>query len=164
MSEDLIILIIVVIIWCGLPFSFLVYLAFDYQIKVKNKEYRKLKKVKYYRDIPCDGSIYKALFLINIYKMKKFAYVPNLFSALILKFACEDRIGIDKNNIILKNQSSFENEIEEEVYAFLKRMSINNVVTKENLNICCKNNYSYFCKLRRKLDECGEQKYIQEKK
>lgn len=164
MGKDWIIFVITVIICYGLPFSFLVYLAFDYQIKVKNKEYRKLENVKYYRDIPCDGCIYKTLFLINVYKMKKFTYVPNLFSALILKFVCEDRIGIDKHNIILKNKDGFDNKIEEEVYKFLKRMAINNVVSKANLNICCKNNYSYFCKLRRKLNEYGEQKYIKENK
>lgn len=101
-------------------------------------------KVEYFRDIPCNGDIYRAYFIINLYNLNN-SSESSLLGAVLLKWINEDKIefvevpskvlGLKSKAIYLKQgeKKKFSNEYEQKLYSILLNVSKNGVLEKNEL-------------------------------
>ncbi len=117
-------------------------LILDIKVGKKGKKINS-KKVEYFRDIPCNGDIYRAYFIINLYNLN-----PSnnyLIGAIILKWINENKVelvdvpskmlGKKNKAIYLKQgeQKRFDNEYEIKLYKILLDASRNGLLEKNEL-------------------------------
>lgn len=129
--------------------------------KEKNKGYAKEKKrlprnPDYYRDIPCNGNIFKVYYLGYIYGIVK--NKTDLLGAIILKWIREGRVQTQKIETgtfrikeettikLLNRDEQFENVKEQKLYNMLYEASGDGVLEKKEFEKWCKGKYSKILK------------------
>ena len=129
--------------------------------KEKNKGYAKEKKrlprnPDYYRDIPCNGNIFRAYYVGYIYGIVK--NKTDLLGAIILKWIREGRVQTQKIETgtfrikeettikLLNRDEQFENVKEQKLYNMLYEASGDGVLEKKEFERWCKGKYSKILK------------------
>jgi len=121
---------------------------FDYGNLDKNN----LKNVEYFRDIPCNGDIFRAYYVAYKYGLIKDK--TDLLGAIILKWVKESLITIEqkqsgtvfkKENMIVVlnkiNENNFINQREKELFKMLTTASIDGYLESKEFEIWCKKSY-----------------------
>ena len=119
------------------------------------KDLPALKKVEYYRDIPCNNDIYRAYWVITQYKIKDKR--NGLLGAIILNWIKDGKATITKtrkglfsfkdNNyaIDLSEVVDGANEVENKLIKALKEASrYNEILEAKEFEKWCKKNYTFF--------------------
>ena len=129
--------------------------------KEKNKGYAKEKKrlprnPDYYRDIPCNGNIFRAYYVGYIYGIVK--NKTDLLGAIILKWIREGRVQTQKIETgtfrikeettikLLNRDEQFENVKEQKLYNMLYEASGDGVLEKKEFEKWCRGKYSKILK------------------
>lgn len=117
------------------------------------KEKNKISKdVPYYRDIPCDGNIFKAYFISYYYGIMK--KKTDLLGAIILKWLKEGKVKtkqietgfirkkMDTAIALLDKNTIFEDSREQELFNMLYEASGDGILEKKEFEKWCKGKYS----------------------
>lgn len=123
---------------------------------INNKKINK-REVPYYRDIPCNKDIYYTNTLVNlnnnIFKSYK---ETNILGAIILKWVKDGKIRFIKNNkdnsIDLTLKPIFDNTLEKELFNVMYKASIDGILEVKELEKWCKNNYTKFFSLFKRMN------------
>ena len=126
---------------------------------INNKKISK-KDTPFFREIPCNKDIYYANSLI---KLNNFGYKEsNIFGAIILKWVKENKISFknEKKGIFNKNTSSidltmnpvFDYEYEKELFDIMYEASKDGILETKEFERWCRNNYSEFFDLFKKIE------------
>lgn len=111
------------------------------------------KDINYFRDIPCNGDIFKAYYICYQYNLLK--NKTDVLGAIILKWLKDGVIRIEqkeKNGIFKKEDTviilnetditQIENVKENELFKMLKEASIDGILENKEFEKWCKNSYS----------------------
>ena len=129
---------------------------------INNKVINK-KNTNFYRDIPCNKDIYYANTLTNLNKNIFNSYKEtNIFGAIILKWVKEEKIkfitstsGIfnkETSSIDLTLNPSFDNPLEKELFDIMYTASKDGILETKELEKWCKNNYTKFFDLFKRIN------------
>lgn len=129
---------------------------------INNKVINK-KNTSFYRDIPCNKDIYYANTLTNLNKNIFNSYKEtNIFGAIILKWVKEEKIkfitttsGIfnkETSSIDLTLNPSFDNPLEKELFDIMYTASKDGILETKELEKWCKNNYTKFFDLFKRIN------------
>lgn len=120
--------------------------------KIRLKVKKMSKNVPYYRDIPCDGDIFRINYIANIYGIinKK----TNILGAIILKWLKNSLIRIEQkesekifkqgNTVIILNETDtnlIESDIEKRIFEMLKEASKDGILENKEFEKWCKTSY-----------------------
>lgn len=139
--------------------------ALAFGVGFLNKKDRSVKKIKYgeegkkiprdveyYRDIPCDGNLYKAYYIAYQYGLIK--KKSDLLGAIILKWMKDGLVKTDKVEtgfirkkldtaiVLLNKDVEFQNIREKELYNMLYEASGDGVLEKKEFKKWCSGKYS----------------------
>lgn len=158
---------IISIISITLPFSIVVAVAIASKINsygyINNKKINK-KNTPFFREIPCNKDIYYANTLTNLNKNLFSSYKEtNIFGAIILKWIKENKIKFitttkgmfnkETSSIDLTLNPSFDNVLEKELFDMMYEASNDGILETKELEKWCKNNYSKFFNLFKRIDK-----------
>lgn len=158
---------IISIISITLPFSIVVAAAIASKINsygyINNKKINK-KNTPFFREIPCNKDIYYANTLTNLNKKLFSTYKEtNIFGAIILKWIKENKIKFitttkgmfnkETSSIDLTLNPSFDNVLEKELFDMMYEASNDGILETKELEKWCKNNYSKFFNLFKRIDK-----------
>ena len=129
----------------------------------KNNKVINKKNTNFYRDIPCNKDIYYANTLTNLNKNIFNSYKEtNIFGAIILKWVKEEKIkfitstsGIfnkETSSIDLTLNPSFDNPLEKELFDIMYAASKDGILETKELEKWCKNNYTKFFDLFKRIN------------
>lgn len=129
---------------------------------INNKVINK-KNTSFYREIPCNKDIYYANTLTNLNKNIFNSYKEtNIFGAIILKWVKEEKIkfitttsGIfnkETSSIDLTLNPSFDNPLEKELFDIMYTASKDGILETKELEKWCKNNYTKFFDLFKRIN------------
>ena len=129
----------------------------------KNNKVINKKNTNFYRDIPCNKDIYYANTLTNLNKSIFNSYKEtNIFGAIILKWVKEEKIkfitstsGIfnkETSSIDLTLNPSFDNPLEKELFDIMYAASKDGILETKELEKWCKNNYTKFFDLFKRIN------------
>lgn len=118
-------------------------------VKLTKKDKRiKKGKYNYFRDIPCDGDIFKAYFIATLYDINE--NVGDLLGAVLLKWMHEEKIEVieistftsseDAINLKVSEEKSFQNQLEERLYKILLSISVDGILEFKELKNWLKDN------------------------
>lgn len=119
-------------------------------IKLSKNDMLKKHKCSYFREIPCNGDIFKAYFIATLYDINE--NVGDLLGAILLKWIKEEKIFIKKISSVYVNSDAidlkkdetkaFTNKLEEKLYNILKDISIDGILEFKELRNWLKNSPS----------------------
>lgn len=123
---------------------------------INNKRINK-KEVPLFRDIPCNKNIYYANTLTNLNKNIFTSYKEtNILGAIILKWVKEGKIRFITNNkdssIDLTLNPIFDNNLEKELFEVMYKASKDGILETRELEKWCKNNYTKFFGLFKRIN------------
>lgn len=109
------------------------------------------KDVPLFRDIPCNGDIFRAYFIAYNYNLMK--KKTDFLGAILLKWLKEDKIKIEKKEvgkiftkedtcIILDQTSTFENMLEQSLHSMFYIASKDGILESREFEKWCSRNYS----------------------
>lgn len=109
------------------------------------------KDVPLFRDIPCNGDIFRAYFIAYNYNLMK--KKTDFLGAILLKWLKENKIQIEKKEvgkilkkedtcIILDKSSTFENKLEESLHSMFYMASKDGILESREFEKWCSRNYS----------------------
>ena len=127
---------------------------------VNNKKIDK-KNTPMFRDIPCDKDIYYANTLISL---NGFANTSNtnILGAIILKWVKENKISFktevkgmfnkETGIIDMTKQNTFDNPLEEKLFDYMYKASVDGYLESKELEKWCRKNYEKFFDLIKKFE------------
>ena len=127
---------------------------------VNNKKIDK-KNTPMFRDIPCDKDIYYANALISL---NGFANTSNtnILGAIILKWVKENKISFktevkgmfnkETGIIDMTKQNTFDNPLEEKLFDYMYKASVDGYLESKELEKWCRKNYEKFFDLIKKFE------------
>ena len=127
---------------------------------VNNKKIDK-KNTPMFRDIPCDKDIYYANALISL---NGFANTSNtnILGAIILKWVKEEKISFkteikgmlnkETGIIDMTKQNTFDNPLEEKLFDYMYKASVDGYLESKELEKWCRKNYEEFFDLIKKFE------------
>ena len=127
---------------------------------INNKKVDK-KNTPMFRDIPCDKDIYYANALISL---NKFASTSNtnILGAIILKWVKEEKISFktetkgmfnkETSIIDMTKQNTFDNPLEEKLFDYMYKASVDGYLESKELEKWCRKNYEKFFDLIKKFE------------
>lgn len=123
---------------------------------INNKKINK-KEVPLFRDIPCNKNICYANTLTSLNKNIFTSYKEtNILGAIILKWVKEGKIRFITNNkdssIDLTLNPTFDNILEKELFEIMYKASKDGVLETKELEKWCKNNYTKFFGLFKRIN------------
>ena len=109
------------------------------------------KDVPLFRDIPCNGDIFRAYFIAYNYNLMK--KKTDFLGAILLKWLKESKIKIEKKEvgkifkkddtcIILDKSSTFENTLEESIHSMFYTASRDGILESKEFEKWCSTHYS----------------------
>lgn len=117
------------------------------------KEKKRLpKKPDYYRDIPCDGNLFRAYYIGYTYGIIN--NKTDLLGAIILKWIKEGKVAIEKVEVgrirtkeetrikLINITGNFENQKEQKLYNMLYEASGDGILEKRELEKWCRGKYT----------------------
>lgn len=105
---------------------------------IKSKLYK-----NYYREIPCDGDLFKILIIANEYNIIEGK--DNLIGAILLLWLKDKKIFIENRESIsfkLSRNASFDNKLEEDFYYMLAKASKDGILEKKEFEKWIDKNYN----------------------
>lgn len=121
-----------------------------------------MKEINNFRDIPCNKDIFNAYFLSCVYDLNK--KDTDFFGAVLLKWLLEDKIEIQKdkkeNNIIVKQNLTFDNDVEKKLYEYLIDASKDYILEKKELEKWSRKNYNKLFNWINDAEKQGRVNYI----
>ena len=132
------------------------------------------RNVDYYRDIPCDGDIFKAYYIAKIYNILK--NKTDILGAIILKWIKDDIVKIEQknNNSIFKkedtiiilnttNASQYKfNDIEQKLYNMLKTASKDGILEDKEFEKWCSSSYDTILNWFNDIDKIEKNKLVED--
>lgn len=121
------------------------------RIKFRKEDKKLPKEVNYFRDIPCNKDIYLAYWYIKTYRLGK--KDTDILGAVLLKWLNEEKIEInkdmstgifkkEKSKIVLKNNITFDNPLEDRLYQMLVKASVDYVLEAGEFKKWASDHYS----------------------
>lgn len=109
------------------------------------------KDVPLFRDVPCNGDIFRAYFIAYNYNLMK--KKTDFLGAILLKWLKENKIKIEKKEvgkilkkedtcIILDKSSTFENILEQSLHSMFNMASKDGILESKEFEKWCSRNYS----------------------
>lgn len=132
----------------------------------------KMKEINMFRDIPCKKDVFRAYFIAKVYSLNN--NTNDFIGTLFLKWIYEDKISIKKEikkkllkdkevtSLVLKDNLSFDNEVEKEMYDILYKASGDGVLENNEFEKYARDNYSKIEKWFNSLEGYGRDLYIKE--
>lgn len=131
------------------------------------------KDTPYFRDIPCNGDLFKAYYIAEKYQI--LSKKTDLLGAIILKWIKESKVRIEQkeqgtifkkeNTVVILNETN-PNEItniyERQIFDMLYKASQDGVLENKELERWCKNNYTKILKWFEDIISSEEKKLIEE--
>lgn len=131
------------------------------------------KDAPYFRDIPCNGDLFKAYYIAEKYQI--LSKKTDLLGAIILKWIKESKVRIEQkeqgtifkkeNTVVILNETN-PNEItniyERQIFDMLYKASQDGVLENKELERWCKNNYTKILKWFEDIISSEEKKLIEE--
>lgn len=131
------------------------------------------KDAPYFRDIPCNGDLFKAYYIAEKYGI--ISKKTDLLGAIILKWIKESKVRIEQkeqgaifkkeNTVVILNETN-PNEItniyERQIFDMLYKASQDGVLENKELERWCKNNYTKILKWFEDIIVSEEKKAIEE--
>lgn len=130
-----------------------------------------MKDINMYRDIPCNKDIFRAFFIAQAYHLN--SKNTDFFGSIFLKWLFENKIelrketktrliGKDKEetSIILKDNVTFDTEVETTLYNYLKIASRDNILEKNEFTKWSNNNYNKLFKWFDNAEYYGRDLYV----
>ena len=128
---------------------------------VNNKKIDK-KNTPMFRDIPCDKDIYYANALVSLNKFTNNINNTNILGAIILKWVKENKIGFktetkgmfnkETSIIDMTKQNTFDNPLEEKLFDYMYKASVDGYLESKELEKWCRKNYEKFFDLIKKFE------------
>ena len=107
------------------------------------------KDINAFRDIPCEGDIAKAYWVTAVYEIYK--NKTDFFGTLLLKWINDNKVEVSKRKtgilqkeetcIILKDNQTFDNYLEERMYQWMVSASKDMILEKNEFKKYCNNHY-----------------------
>lgn len=137
--------------------------ALKYGYGYKDNKIIDKKNTPFFRDIPCNKDIYLADAFTNLNKKLYSDYKEtNIFGAILLKWLKQDKIkfihetkGIfnrETSSIDLRLNPIFDDEMEKKLFDYMYKASKDGILETKELEKWCKNNYSTFFELFKKIN------------
>ena len=127
---------------------------------VNNKKIDK-KNTPMFRDIPCNKDIYYANALISLNGLANTSNT-NILGAIILKWVKENKIGFKTETkgmfnketgiIDMTKQNTFDNPLEEKLFDYMYKASVDGYLESKELEKWCRKNYEKFFDLIKKFE------------
>ena len=128
---------------------------------VNNKKIDK-KNTPMFRDIPCNKDIYYANALVSLNKFTNNINNTNILGAIILKWVKENKIGFktetkgmfnkETSIIDMTKQNTFDNPLEEKLFDYMYKASVDGYLESKELEKWCRKNYEKFFDLIKKFE------------
>lgn len=131
------------------------------------------KETPYYRDIPCDGDLFRAYYIAEKYGILK--KKTDLLGAIILKWLKEDKIKLEQKEVggMFKKEdtvvvltktkvSDIKGDYEQSIFDMLYKASEDGILEGKELERWCKRNYTRILKWFEHIVEREERKLITE--
>lgn len=144
----------IIIIFCIIALSIYICIVsrFSYtkQIVLTSKEKKKVKKVGYYSEIPCED-IFRAYYISTKYKLNK--NKTDFLGALLLKWIKENKIRMEKRAtksrfkteetiFVLSEEPKISNSLEKKLYDMVYKSSKDGILEGDEFKTWCKRNNS----------------------
>lgn len=120
------------------------------------------KNTPMFRDIPCDKDIYYANALVSLNKFSNNINNTNILGAIILKWVKENKIGFktetkgmfnkETSIIDMTKQNTFDNPLEEKLFDYMYKASVDGYLESKELEKWCRKNYEKFFDLIKKFE------------
>ena len=131
------------------------------------------KDTPMFRDIPCRCDIFRAYFIAEKYKLMK--KKTDFLGAVLLKWLKENKVSIQKQEvgkvfkkedtcIILSNDLTFKNNLEQELHSMFYTASKDGILESKEFERWCSNNYSKILNWFDKVLDCERDKLVEEGK
>ena len=150
-------------------FLFIVFFKIATMGSIQNTKLPRTSEIPYYRDIPCDGDIFKAYYIAHLYHLS--ANKTDLLGAIILKWLKNSWITIEQKQestvfkpgaifkkedtiIVLKETDTalMKNSKERELFEMLYQASKDGYLESKEFERWCSNNYSEFFSLFKRME------------
>ena len=122
--------------------------TFDYSLAPKKLP--KNDEINYFRDIPCNKDVFRAYWVANNYGLMK--NKTDFLGTLLLKWTNENKIEFTKvtskvlkkesKAVVFKDNITFDNSKEEQLYNWMKIASGDNVLEKDEFKKYCNKHYN----------------------
>lgn len=123
------------------------------KLTIKKNNAISKNEIEYFRDIPCNGDIFRAYYIASSYKLIK--NETDILGALLLKWLKESLITIEKREtgslmkrdsdvIVIKRDKldSITNELEQRLFKMISDASGDGILEKREFEKWCNSNYS----------------------
>ena len=120
------------------------------------------KNTPMFRDIPCDKDIYYANALVSLNKFSNNINNTNILGAIILKWVKEEKISFkteikgmfnkETGIIDMTKQNTFDNPLEEKLFDYMYKASVDGYLESKELEKWCRKNYEKFFDLIKKFE------------